>query len=98
MSELILVQPGRDDDRVALHEQHKDHPGGEAWVANQGQTVQVARTPLVERKLISGELVEVAAPKAEAKSPPPRKTKAEVEAEIAAAGNVGVVVEKPAKK
>lgn len=59
MTELINVQPGRGDGRVALYEVHPDHPDGEAWVASAGQTVQVARTPLVARKLQSGDLVEI---------------------------------------
>ena len=83
MAELIWVKPGNDDGRVALFETHKDHPDGEVFVA--GPPVAVALTPLVERKLKSGELVEVKAPTA-IKAPPPRKTKAEIEAEIRAAG------------
>lgn len=85
MAQLVWVQPGRDDGRVALYEQHRDHPDGEAWVATTGQPVQVARTPLVERKLAAGDLVEVAAPKPAGKATPPRKSKAEIDAEIAAA-------------
>lgn len=88
MPELIWVQPGKEDGRVALFEQNVAHPGGEAWVARAGVAVQVARTLLVERKLARGELVEVAAPAPQAKPEivkPPRKTKAEIEAEIAAA-------------
>lgn len=61
MADLVEVLPGRDDGRVALFETHRDHPDGEAWVANRGQAVWVARTPLVQRKLASGELVEVTA-------------------------------------
>jgi len=86
MADLIWVQPGRDDGRVALSEKHRDHPDGEAWVATTGTPVQVARTLAVERKLARGALVEVDAPKAASKEPlPKRKTKAEIDAEIAAA-------------
>lgn len=87
MAKLIWVQPGKDDGRVALFETHADHPNGEAWVAVTGQAVQVALTPMVERKLKSGDLVEVDASKAISKEAPKRKTKAEIEAELAAAGN-----------
>lgn len=56
-AQLIWVQSGRGDGRVALYEQHPDHPGGEAFVAQ--TPVQVARTPAVERKLAAGDLAEV---------------------------------------
>lgn len=79
-SRLIWVKPGRDDGRVALFEQHKDHPGGEVFVA--GPPVQVARTLLVERKLTNGDLVECDAPTPPEPERPTRKTKAEIAAEI----------------
>ena len=86
MVKLIWVKPGSDDGRVALFEQHRDHPGGEAFVA--GPPVQVAVTPLVERKLASGELAKVDAPlPGQATESPVRKTKAEIEDELRAAGN-----------
>lgn len=85
MPTRIWVQPGRDDGRIALYEVHSDHPGGEAWVAEPGETVLVAMTPMVERKLQSGELVEVSAPALAEKPAVKRLSKAEVAAQIAEA-------------
>jgi hypothetical protein len=100
MAELIWVQPGRDDGRVALYEAHRDHPNGEAWVAGSpgdlGVPVQVALTPAVERKLASGDLVEVDAPAPPVKAKPKRKTKAEVDALVKAARGEAVNSEPPA--
>lgn len=76
MTKLIWVQPGKDDGRVALFENHPDHPGGEAFVA--GPPVEVALTTLVEKKLASGVLVQVSAPKPKQENV--HKTKAEVDA------------------
>jgi hypothetical protein len=89
MANLIWVQPGRDDGRVALYEAHRDHPNGEAWVAGSpgdlGVPVQVALTPAVERKLASGGLVEVEKPAPKEAEKPVHKTKAEVDALVKAA-------------
>lgn len=93
MTELLWVQPGRDDGRVALSESDPRHPGGEAWVANTGQPVQVALTLAVERKLDSGDLVRCDPPKAVKEETRP-KTKAEVDAMLKAAGG-HVVDDKP---
>jgi hypothetical protein len=98
MAELIWVKPGRGDGRVALFEQHKAHPGGEVFVA--GPPVQVAVTPMVERKLKSGDLVKCDAPTPPESERPVRKTKAEIAEEIARArGESGgeVEPEKPDK-
>lgn len=79
MTNLIWVQPGKDDGRVALFEQHPDHPDGEVFVA--GPSVQVALTAMVQRKLASGELKEVSAPEKK-KEEVRHKSAAEVQAEI----------------
>lgn len=83
MVELLWVRPGRDDGRVALWEVSPLHPGGEAFVAS--VPVQVALTPAVERRLDSGDLV-LCAPPEPVDDRPKRKTKAEVNAMITAAG------------
>ena len=90
MFELLWVQPGRNDGRVALAEEHTDHPDGAAWVASTGVPVQVALTLLVERKLANGDLVAVDAPAPVVKEKPKRKTREEVQREIEAAGGVAV--------
>lgn len=66
MAELITVKASRTDGRVVLYEAHPDHPTGEAWVGGNGREVQVALTPAVQRKLNTGEMVEV-----QAKAEPP---------------------------
>lgn len=82
MAELIWVVPA-DPVRVALAEEHEDHPGGLAWVAGcevnpekAKVPVQIARTEHVERKLARGDIKLVPDPKpkrrrrAKAKVPP----------------------------
>jgi len=59
--ELIWVKSGRDDDQVAAWEKDPAHPGGEVFVARAGEKndpVRVARTPFIEDKLRSKDLVE----------------------------------------
>lgn len=66
----VWVRSGLAEPRVALSERDEMHPGGEAWVAGsetmtgqvERKAVEVGRTALVEQKLRSGDLVEVAAP------------------------------------
>jgi hypothetical protein len=79
MTKLIWVQSGKNDGRVALFEQDERHPNGEAFVAE--TPVQVAITLLVERKLVSGELVKVDEPK-KVEEKPIHKSREEVQAEI----------------
>lgn len=55
--ELITVKSGRKDNKVALWEKNDEQPGGEVLVYGK-KVVQVARTPLVNRRLADGELVE----------------------------------------
>lgn len=67
MSKLITVRAATEDRRVVLYETHPDHissdnPTGEVWVAGNGRTAKVAKTPNVERLLRSGALVEVNEP------------------------------------
>ena len=59
-TELIWVKSAKDDGRVALFEKDKLHPDGEAFVCD--KPVQVAMTPLVERMLTKGYLVQVDGP------------------------------------
>jgi hypothetical protein len=64
-SKTLWVEAGKKDRSVALSEVDELHPDGEAWVVgypNERNPVEVGRTPLVQQKLISGELVEVEAP------------------------------------
>lgn len=83
MTNLIWVKPGHDDGRVALWESSPLHPGGEAFVA--GPPVQVALTPMVERKLAAGDLVQCDAP-VPVIEPVEHLTREEVQAKIAALG------------
>lgn len=57
MSELILVKAA-EPTRVSLWERHADHPDSEVWVSGE-DVVQVALTPMVQRKLDQGVLVRV---------------------------------------
>lgn len=52
----IRVRSGRQDNRVALWEQHPDHPGGEVFVAG-SRVVEVAQTARVLALLRVGVLV-----------------------------------------
>jgi hypothetical protein len=56
-TKTVTVKSGRQDNRVALWEQHKAHPNGEVFIA--GETpVKAALTAAVSRGLNSGTLVE----------------------------------------
>lgn len=72
MAELITVQSGRKDNRVALFEQDAAHPNGEVFITRSSGSVKVAQTTAVKRKLKDGELVEVG--KAAASSKPSKPT------------------------
>jgi hypothetical protein len=95
MTELLWVKPGRDDGRVALFEAHPAHPGGEAFVA--GPPVQVALTPMVERKLLAGDLVKCDAP-TPVVEPVEHLTREEVQDKIEAMGGVPRRKPKPEPK
>jgi hypothetical protein len=72
MAELIKVKSGlADRSRIALYEQHPDHPRGEVLVKGEGE-FEVARTRAVLMALGEGRLVEVAEaePPAAASEPP----------------------------
>jgi hypothetical protein len=56
--EFITVRSARSDNRTAFFEQHKRHPGGEAFVAG-SEPVKVAKTPEVLRALNDRRIVEV---------------------------------------
>ena len=74
MAELILVKAANPE-RVALWEKHADHPDSEVYVAGE-DAVQVALTPMVQRKLDQGVLVRVEpTPDAPADETPAPKTK-----------------------
>lgn len=62
MSKSLLVRASNPSGRVALFEQHPDHPGGQALVAGSA-TVEVAETPGVMRALADGRLTRVEKPK-----------------------------------
>jgi len=77
MAELILVKAANPE-RVALWEKHADHPDSEVYVAGE-DAVQVALTPMVQRKLDQGVLVRVEdapAPTDETPAPKTKKAKA----------------------
>lgn len=57
----IWVVSNRQDDRTVLWEQDPQHPSGEAFVGGAGPDF-VARTPLIEAKLRSGEIIEIPEP------------------------------------
>lgn len=65
MANTIKVRSNRDDSRVALWEQHPDHPNGEVFVAGEN-IVEVAETPRVKRLLAEERLVKVSAADAKA--------------------------------
>lgn len=96
--EQITVKSTLPDNRLALHERHDEHPGGEAFVY--GDTpVDVARTPLVQRRLADEWLVRVeggkvkADPKATEPANPPKP-----EEEVTDDTGTQKVDAKPAKK
>lgn len=55
---FITVKAVDTSGRVALFEQDRAHPGGEAFVAGD-KLVRIGRTPIVEQKIRDGVLVEV---------------------------------------
>lgn len=55
----MRVRSNLPDNRVALWERHPAHPGGEVFIAGEGEH-DVAATPAVQTRLKSGVLVEVA--------------------------------------
>lgn len=55
----IQVKGSGSDRRVAMWEKSPSHPQGEAFVTNDGRTHMVGKTPLVERLLKEGRLVQV---------------------------------------
>lgn len=64
MANLITVKATATDGKVILWETHplhvsKENKTGEVWIAANGRTSKVAKTPNVQRRLTSGALVEV---------------------------------------
>lgn len=74
MAELITVMAAKVNGRVVLWEPNPAHPTGEAFVAGDGRSVQVALTPRVQKALDAGTLLKVQAatpePPAPADTPP----------------------------
>ena len=54
----MIVKSNLPNDRVALWERHPDHPGGEVFIAGEGEH-QVGKTPQVKTLLARGVLIEV---------------------------------------
>ena len=72
MADLIYVKSKLPDNRVALHERHPDHPGGEVFVYGD-QPVRVARTGMVSQRIANDALVETTAKGSEKASAPAEK-------------------------
>jgi hypothetical protein len=62
VARTIWVLSGRADDRVVIYERDPRHPAGEAFVAG-SCPARVYRTEEMERLMLTGELVEVPAPR-----------------------------------
>lgn len=73
----IFVKGKGNDHKVVLFEKNQLHPGGEAFVVNDGKVYEVARTPMVRTRIGTGTLIHVdsAQPAAEeGKEKPPPNT------------------------
>lgn len=53
---MVKVRGTGDDCKVVLYERNEQHPGGQAFVANNGKVVQVAETPAVKTAIAEGRL------------------------------------------
>lgn len=69
MPAIIHVQATQHDRRVALNEEHPEHPGGAAWVCGDGRISAVALTPVVAAALARGAIHQVEAPVADPAEP-----------------------------
>lgn len=80
MADTIRVMAAKQDDRVVLWEVHPDHPNGEVFIAGNGRATEVALTGAVERRLKTGELVQVMVESKSSKKAKVEATKVEAEA------------------
>lgn len=62
MADTIFVKSNQQDNRLALSEEHPDHPGGEVFVYGD-KVFEVAKTAKVQQALARKALVEVDGPK-----------------------------------
>src|SRR5690349_1861800 len=98
---LIRVKSKGTDGKVLLHEPDKRHPGGEAFLSNDGKVREVAETAAVQRLIGEGVLVktdEKAAPTAaELKGKKVSELRPATEEEKEAAGLTGNTEKQTAK-